>query len=88
VRLTPKSSGDEIVGVEDHAGESLVEARVRALPEAGRANKALKALIANWLGVPKSAVNAAHGGKSRLKEVAVQGVPRCCHAWSRRALGS
>jgi uncharacterized protein len=73
VWLTPKSARDEILGVEDHAGECVWRARVRALPEAGRANEALEALIARWLGVPKSTVGVAHGGKSRLKQVAVSG---------------
>ena len=46
---------------------------MRAIPEAGRANAALETLIARWLGVPPSTVNVAHGGKSRLKQVAVAG---------------
>jgi uncharacterized protein len=50
VRLTPKSSRDEIAGIEDHGGECVLKARVRAIPEAGRANAALEALIARWLG--------------------------------------
>ena len=73
VRLTPKSSRDEVVGIEDHAGMSVLKARVRALPEAGRANEALETLIARWLGVPPSSVTVAHGGKSRLKQVLVSG---------------
>ena len=73
VRLTPKSSRDEVVGIEDHGGECVLKARVRAIPEAGRANAALETLIARWLGVPPSTVGVAHGGKSRLKQVAVSG---------------
>lgn len=73
VRLTPKSNRDEVAGVEDHAGECVLKARVRALPEAGRANAALETLIARWLGLPPSTVTVAHGGKSRLKQVVVAG---------------
>ena len=73
VRLTPKSSRDEVAGIEDHDGEAVLKARVRAVPEAGRANDALAALIARWLGVPRSTVSIAQGGKSRLKHVAVSG---------------
>jgi len=73
VRLTPKSSRDDIVGIEDHGSECVLKARVRAIPEAGRANAALETLIARWLGVPPSTVSVAHGGKSRLKQVAVSG---------------
>lgn len=73
VRLTPKSNQDEVAGVEVHGGECVLKARVRAVPEAGRANEALETLIAKWLGVPPSTVAVAHGGKSRLKQVAVVG---------------
>ena len=73
IRLTPKSSRNEVVGIEDHGGECVLKARVRAVPEAGRANDALETLIAKWLGVPPSTVTVAHGGKSRLKQVAVTG---------------
>ncbi|HEX6830196.1 MAG TPA: DUF167 family protein [Methyloceanibacter sp.] len=73
VRLTPKSNRDEVAGVEDKAGACVLKARVRALPEAGRANDALETLIAKWLGVPPSTVTVAYGGKSRLKQVAVAG---------------
>ena len=59
--------------MEDHGGECVLKARVRAIPEAGRANHALEALIARWLGLPPSTVGVAHGGKSRLKQVAVSG---------------
>lgn len=73
MRLTPKSSRDEVVGIEDHGGEYVLKARVRAIPEAGRANAALEALIARWLGVSPSTVGVSHGGKSRLKQVALSG---------------
>lgn len=73
VRLTPKSARDEIVGVEDFAGDTVLKARVRALPEQGRANAALKKLIAKWLGVPPSSVHVVQGGKARLKQVAIDG---------------
>ena len=31
VRLTPKSNRDEVAGVEDHGGECVLKARVRAV---------------------------------------------------------
>jgi uncharacterized protein YggU (UPF0235/DUF167 family) len=73
VRLTPKSATDEVKGVESFGGASVLVARVRALPEAGRANQAVEELIAKWLGLPPSAVSVARGGKSRLKQVKVDG---------------
>lgn len=73
VRLTPKASRDEIAGIEDFGGEAVLKARVRAVPESGRANAALAKLIAKWLGVPPTSVAVAQGGKSRLKQIAVGG---------------
>jgi uncharacterized protein (TIGR00251 family) len=73
VRLTPKSGRDEITGVETFGGEAVLKARVRALPEDGRANAALERLIAHWLKVPPSSVSVAQGGKSRTKRVLIEG---------------
>lgn len=73
MRLIPKARADEIVGLEDYAGEAVLKARVRALPEGGRANAALETLVARWLRLPPSSVRVAHGGKSRLKQVAIEG---------------
>jgi uncharacterized protein (TIGR00251 family) len=73
VRLTPKSGRDEIVCIESFGGETVLKARVRAAPEAGRANDALERLIASWLKVPSSSVKVAQGGKSRLKQVLIEG---------------
>ncbi len=75
VRLTPKSARDEIVSVEDFGGEAVLKARVRAVPENGRANASLEKLIAKWLGLPPSSVKVVQGGKSRLKQVAIDGEP-------------
>ena len=75
VRLTPKSSAARIAGVEDRGGKLVLKACVTTPPEDGKANAALLALVADWLGVPKSAVTLASGQKSRLKSVAVDGEP-------------
>ena len=73
VRLTPKSSKDEISGIESHDGKGVLKARVRAAPDKGKANAALVKLIAKWLRVPGSVVSLASGSKSRLKSIAVHG---------------
>jgi uncharacterized protein (TIGR00251 family) len=73
LRLTSKSSRDEIIGIEDFGGDAVVKARVRALPEQGRANEALERLIGGWLKVPPSSVKVAQGGKSRTKQVMIEG---------------
>jgi hypothetical protein len=73
VRLTPKSSRDAIEGFEDFGDEMVLKARVRALPEEGRANAALVKLIASWLKLPPSQVSVAQGSKSRIKHIAIEG---------------
>ncbi|AHB47711.1 hypothetical protein W911_03735 [Hyphomicrobium nitrativorans NL23] len=73
VRITPKSSKDAIDGVEETADGPALKARVRAVPADGAANAALMKLLAEWLGVPKSSVGLAHGGKSRVKSVEITG---------------
>jgi len=80
VRLRPKSARDEIAGVETFGDVAVLKARVRALPEEGRANAALEKLVARWLNVPPSSVKVAQGGKSRLKQVKVAGDPDALEA--------
>lgn len=74
VRVTPNAKADRIEGAgEDDAGRRFLKVRVRAVPEDGKANKAVAALVAKALGLPKSAVTLAVGGKSRLKRLAIEG---------------
>jgi uncharacterized protein (TIGR00251 family) len=75
VRLTPKSSAEAIEGIEATAEGPALKARVRAVPEDGKANQAVARLLAGWLGVPKSAVEVVGGQKSRVKSIAVSGDP-------------
>ncbi|MCL4767070.1 MAG: DUF167 domain-containing protein [Hyphomicrobiaceae bacterium] len=75
VRLTPRSQREGIEGLEETAEGMALKARVRAVPEDGAANAALERLIADWLGLPKTAVTVAAGGRSRLKTVAIAGNP-------------
>lgn len=74
-RLTPKSSKEAIDGVVETPDGPAFQARVRALPEDGAANRALEELVARWLGVAKSSVALASGGKSRLKFLRISGDP-------------
>lgn len=69
IRLTPRAAKDAIGSVkEDH-----LQARVRAVPEDGRANKALVELVAREIGVPKSTVSVAAGQTHRLKTLLISG---------------
>jgi len=76
VRLTPRAHKDMIEDIETSAdGKNYLKARVRAVPEKGKANKALEALIAKTFGFQKSAVNISAGHTSRLKTVFITGDP-------------
>jgi len=70
VRLRPGGRGDALLGVED----GVLRARVTAPPLEGRANKALRKLIAARVGVPFSRVEVVRGEKSRDKLIAVAGL--------------
>ena len=70
VRVTPRSGRDEVIGWQ--AGELRV--RVRAAPLEGRANDALRRLIAKRAGVPYSAVEVVSGGTSRTKTLRITGL--------------
>jgi uncharacterized protein len=75
VRLTPRAAKDAVEGIGETAEGPAVLARVRAVPSEGEANTAVARLVAEWLGVPKSAVSVAAGGKSRIKTLAIAGDP-------------
>jgi uncharacterized protein YggU (UPF0235/DUF167 family) len=73
-RLTPKGGRDALDGPAALGdGTRVLAARVRTAPEDGRANDALRALLARALAVPVSCVTIAAGAKSRVKQVAVVG---------------
>ncbi len=72
VRLTPNASRDGIESWRvDAAGQSHLAARVRAIPEKGKANAALIALLAKQLAIPKRDIDVIRGATSRLKTVRI-----------------
>jgi uncharacterized protein (TIGR00251 family) len=70
VRVQPRSGRDEIAG--ERSGALLV--RVTAPPVEGRANDAVRKLLAKRLGVPPSRVSVVRGASSRDKLVEVDGM--------------
>ncbi len=70
VRVTPKSGKDEIGSLVD----GVLQVRVAAPPDEGRANAAVCMLVARALGVPKSSVRVLKGTTARLKVLAVEGM--------------
>jgi uncharacterized protein (TIGR00251 family) len=88
VRLTPKSAKDAVEGVEaTDDGRAHLKARVRAVPEDGKANAALEKLLAKWLGIAVRDVSIGAGATSRLKQVKISGDPEAL-AMKLAALGS
>ncbi|MBA8832981.1 MULTISPECIES: DUF167 domain-containing protein [Rhizobium] len=76
VRLTPNGGRDAIDGIEaDGEGETFLKARVTAVPEKGKANKALILLIAKSVRIPKSSVSLVSGETARKKILRIDGDP-------------
>lgn len=69
VHVVPRSRRDTVAGL---YGDAL-KVRLQAPPTEGRANQALRAFLAERLGVPKQAVEILSGHTSRQKVVRVVG---------------
>tara|TARA_B100000408_G_C10271993_1_gene212254 strand:+ start:647 stop:916 length:270 start_codon:yes stop_codon:yes gene_type:complete len=68
VKVQPKASRDQVVGYRD----GVLQLRVTAPPDKGRASAAVVALLADALGVAKSRVRIVRGQSSRDKVVTVE----------------
>ncbi|HWB20336.1 MAG TPA: DUF167 domain-containing protein [Phycisphaerales bacterium] len=72
IKAVPGASRDEIVGM---LGERL-KVRVKAPPEGGKANEAIRKLIAGALGIHVQGVTIEQGAASAEKTVAIRGITR------------
>lgn len=89
VRLTPRGGRDAIEGVETLSdGRRVLKARVRAVPEAGKANAALARLVAAACGVAATQVSLASGATARVKSLHVEGDAAALAAALARTLGA
>lgn len=72
IKVIPKAQRTEfvelLVGPE---GEEILKVKVAAIPEKGKANKALCEYFANTLGTPKSHVSVVQGQTSQRKVIKV-----------------
>ena len=74
LRVTPNASRDSIDGIEVRDdGQARLKVRVTAQPQKGKANRAVIALVAKKLGVPKSALAVVSGETARDKTVRIDG---------------
>jgi uncharacterized protein (TIGR00251 family) len=74
VRVSPRASRDALEGEFDDGLGGALKVRVTAPPADGRANEAVRRLLAERLNVGVSAVRIVAGEQSRTKRVAVAGV--------------
>jgi uncharacterized protein (TIGR00251 family) len=72
VKVVPRASRSELAGWQD----GVLRVRVAAPPEHGKANAALEALLAERLGVRKSAVRVVAGHAATRKRVEIDGLDR------------
>ncbi len=76
LRVTPNAGRDVIEGFETLAdGTTVLRIRVSAVPDKGKANAAVIALLAKALRLPKSAITLVSGDTARLKTVRIDGDP-------------
>ena len=74
IRVTPSAKQNGIPGLWRGAdGEVRLAVKVTAPPDKGKANVAVIKLLANAIGLPKSALLIAAGDTSRLKTVTIKG---------------
>lgn len=83
VRLTPGAARESVGGLwTDEKGAHWLCARVRTVPEKGRANAALIALLAGTLDMPRGAISLESGDTNRLKRLRIKGGGEAL-AWTR-----
>ncbi len=71
VKVIPSSSRDEIVGWLGDGDQKVLKIKVRAVPEKGKANKAVETLLAKKLCLNKKEVSVIDGLTSQRKIIAV-----------------
>lgn len=70
LRVTPNAGRDAIEGYENLAdGTEVLRLRVAAVPDKGKANAAVIALLSKALGLPRSALRLVAGETARLKTI-------------------
>jgi len=73
ILLTPKSSRDEIGEIVVGPAGLVLKAKVRAIPDKGKANQALIKLLSKSFRLPKTSFGITSGSRSRPKTVKISG---------------
>jgi uncharacterized protein (TIGR00251 family) len=72
VKVTPNTGRNEVTGFK----EDVLQVRIAAPPEKGKANKELVDFLSDKLGVKKSSITITRGPTSRNKVLAIEGIRR------------
>jgi uncharacterized protein (TIGR00251 family) len=72
LKVTPNASRNEITGLSG----GVLQVKIAAPAEGGKANRELIAFLSRMLGVKKSAIGIIRGETSRHKAVAIEGMSR------------
>ena len=74
VRLTPNASADRLQAIaQDAQGVRHLKIQVTAIPEDGKANKALIKLLSKALKCPKTSLSIVSSATDRTKVIALSG---------------
>jgi uncharacterized protein (TIGR00251 family) len=72
LKVSPNASRNEITGFSG----GVLQVKIAAAPEGGKANRELIAFLSKTLQVKKSAINIIRGENSRHKAVSIEGMSR------------
>ena len=76
IRLTPNASRNEIKGwAADADGKPILKVSVTTVPEKGKANEALIALLSNAWKIPKRNITIIRGETERNKVLLIKDFP-------------
>jgi uncharacterized protein (TIGR00251 family) len=72
LKVSPNASRNEITGLSG----GVLQVKIAAAPEAGKANRELIAILSRTLKIKKSAISIIRGETSRHKAVSIEGMSR------------
>lgn len=82
MHVTPRSGRDAVVGIRDDSnGQPVVQVKVKAAPEGGKANAGVCAAIAKSIGVSKSSVSVYRGDTARTKLIQLDVARELVRGW-------
>ena len=80
VKVIPRASTNAVEGWANTEHDTIL-LKVTAPAEGGKANEAVIKLLADELGIQKSAINIKRGKTSRYKQITLDVVPEVIQTW-------